>query len=255
MRANALKRKLLSGEPAYGLSIMIPSPQIVEMAGLLGFDWVLLDCEHGTLTPETVEMLAMAATASGLTPIARPRVATPEAILEVMDRGVMGVQAPHVNTADDARRVVGAVKFAPLGERGLATGTRAADYGLGATMREYVEAANRETLVCVQAEEAEALRNLGGIARVEGVDVIFLGPSDLSQSLGYPGQPDAPAVQEAVAAAFRGIVASGKVAGCVGNAQAVRRYRDLGARYLYTHVPTLLAGAARSFFAEVKGEE
>ncbi len=249
---NRMKEKLLSGRPALGVSVMFPSPQIVEIVGRLGFDWVLLDCEHGSLTPESVELMAMAAEAAGITPIARPTVNSPEAILRMMDRGVLGVQVPHVNTASDARQAVEAVKFHPLGSRGLAAGTRPAGYGFGLEAADYIQEANRETLVCVQLEEAEALQNLDEILRVEGVDVFFLGPSDLSQSMGYPGRSDAPEVQEAMDRAFAGIMAAGKVPGSTGNIQAIRRHLQHRVRYLYTHVPTLLASGSKDFLAAVK---
>jgi hypothetical protein len=160
---NRMKAKLLAGQPAFGVSVMVPSPQVVEMVGKLGFDWVLIDCEHGGISAESVELMAMAAETGGATPIARPWTNSAEAILQVMDRGVLGVQVPHVNTAADARRAVEAVKFHPQGTRGLAAGTRPANYGFGLAMSEYVARANRETLVCVQLEEEEALRNLDQI--------------------------------------------------------------------------------------------
>jgi 4-hydroxy-2-oxoheptanedioate aldolase len=249
---NKLKEKLLAGQPAFGVSVMFPSPQLVEMVGRLGFDWVLLDCEHGSLSPESVELMAMAAELTGLTPIARPRTNSPEAILRVMDRGAMGVQVPHVNTASDARRAVEAVKFHPLGTRGLAAGTRPAQYGFAGSAAEYVQEANRETLVCVQLEEAEALSNLDKILRVDGVDVLFVGPSDLSQSLGYPGRSDVPEVRGAMDRAFAAIVAAGKVPGSTGNVQAIRDYQRTGVRYLYTHLTRFLASASQEFLAAVR---
>src|SRR6185436_6994475 len=102
MKSNRLKARLVAGAPAYGASVMIPSPQLVEMLGRAGFDWVLIDCEHGTISIETVELMVMAAEATGIIPIARPAQNTPAHILQLMDRGVMGVQVPHVNTAEDA---------------------------------------------------------------------------------------------------------------------------------------------------------
>ena len=159
------------------------------MLGKLGLDWVLIDGEHGSLSPESMELIIMAAEASGLTPIVRPASSTPEAILQALDRGALGVQAPHVNTAGEARRVVQAARYHPLGSRGLAAGTRAGNYGFGLSLSDHAQQANRETLVCIQLEEVEALRNLDEIVQVEGVDVFFIGPSDLSQSMGYPG-PD-----------------------------------------------------------------
>ena len=249
---NRMKQQLLSGRPAFGVSVMFPSPQVVEMVGRLGFDWVLIDCEHGSTSPESVELMVMAAEAAGLTPIARPWTNSPEAILRLMDRGVMGVQIPHVNTAADARRAVESVKFHPLGNRGLAAGTRPANYGFGVSAADYVTQANRETLVCVQLEEAEALHNLGEILQVEGVDVLFVGPSDLSQSMGHPGRPDVPEVREAMDQAFAAILAAGKVPGSAGNTQAIRGYLQKGVRYLYTHVTTLLANGSKEFLQAVR---
>lgn len=111
-----MKARLAAGEPAFGASVMFPSPQIVEMLGAFGFDWVLLDCEHGSLTAESVELMALAAQASGMTPIARPATKNAEDIARVLDRGVQGVQVPHVVTAEDARAIVQAVKYHPSGD-------------------------------------------------------------------------------------------------------------------------------------------
>jgi 4-hydroxy-2-oxoheptanedioate aldolase len=253
MHKNRMKDKLLSGQPAFGVSVMIPSPQIVEMIGKLGFDWVMIDCEHGTNTLESVELMIMAAEASGITPIVRPKTKDPDDILKVMDRGAMGVQVPHVNTAADAQRVVESVKYHPLGKRGLAAGTRPADYGYGLSMDEYVEQANRETLVCVQLEEVEALGNIDEILAVEGIDVFFVGPSDLSQSMGYPGRANAPEVQDAIAGAFAASVAAGKIPGSAGSAESIARYLGQGCLYLYTHLTRLLGAGAAQFMATVRG--
>jgi 4-hydroxy-2-oxoheptanedioate aldolase len=249
MRQNRLKAKLLSGQPAFGVSVMIPSPHIVEMVSRLGFEWVLLDCEHGAISRETLELLVMAADAAGATVIARPASAAPEAILQVLESGASGVQVPHVSTADEARHVVDAVKYHPLGSRSLALGTRPAGYGFAGSTAGYAEAANRETLVCVQLEDPAALRHLGGMLAVPEIDVYFIGPSDLAQSMGFPGRPDAPEVREAMSAAFAEIAAAGKVPGSVGRREDLRELCVQGVRYLYTHVPALLASGAREYLA------
>src|SRR6186997_1622257 len=194
MKANRMKAKMLAGQPALGCSVMFPSPQIVEMLGHAGFDWVLLDCEHGSLSLADVEVMTMAAEAVGITAIARPRSNSNADIQSVMDRGVMGVQVPHINTAEDARRAVASVKFGPGAARGLAAGTRPDSWGLGARMSDFAQQANAQSLVCVQLEHEAALRNIDAILAVDGIDVFFIGPSDLSQSMGYPGNPKAPPV-------------------------------------------------------------
>ena len=252
MRQNTMKAKLRSGQPALGVSIMIPCPQIIEMIGKLGFDWVMIDCEHGTLSLESVALMVMAAEASGIVPIVRPQTKDPDAILRVLDLGALGVQVPHVNTADDARHVVESVKYHPAGQRGLALGTRASDYGLGVSTAEYVRQANDETLVCVQLEEVEALRNLEAILQVQGVDVFFVGPSDLSQSMGYPGQANAPAVRSAINSAFAAIRSAGRVPGSAGSADLIAEFVGEGCLYLYTHLPRLLAAGAARFMRTVK---
>ncbi|MBM3356258.1 MAG: 2-dehydro-3-deoxyglucarate aldolase [Betaproteobacteria bacterium] len=248
-----MKAKLLAGEPAFGVSVMIPSPQLVEMLGAFGFDWVLLDCEHGTLTLESVELMAMAAEACGMTAIARPVTKSPDHILQVLDRGVMGVQVPHVNTAADAREVVAAVKYHPMGRRGLAAGTRSAAYDAHGTMADYVRAANEQTLIAIQLEEREAIENLDDLLKVEGIDVYFIGPSDLSQSLGHPGNPKAAPVAEAINRSFERIVGARRIPGTPATADNVTDVLGKGVRYIYTHVPRLIAGAAKAYFAKARG--
>jgi 2-keto-3-deoxy-L-rhamnonate aldolase RhmA len=251
VRQNTMKRKLRSGEPVFGVSMMVPCPQIVEMIGKLGFEWVMIDCEHGSLSLESVELMVMAAEASGLVPIVRPRTNDPDAIAQVLDCGALGVQVPHVNTVDDARRAVESAKHHPLGQRGLAVGTRSADYGIGISMADHVRQANEEMLVCIQLEEAEALRNLEAIIQVQGVDVFFIGPSDLSQSMGYPGQPNAPAVRAAISRAFAEIRAASRTPGSAGSAEQIAEYRSEGCLYLYTHLPRLLASGTAQFMKTV----
>ncbi len=249
MKTNVMKAKIRAGQPALGVSVMFPSPQIVEMIGALGFDWVLIDCEHGTIDVESVERLVMAAEVSGITPIVRPPSRDPVDILRVLDRGAMGVQVPHVNTAADARAVVEAVKYHPLGKRGLAASTRAGNYGIGLTAAEYVAQVNRETLICVQLEEGEALSNINEILKVEGIDVFFVGPADLAQSMGFPGRTDTPIVQQMIRATLDAIVVAGKVPGSTGSDADIADYLQRGCRYVYTHVPRLLAAGTAAFRA------
>jgi 2-keto-3-deoxy-L-rhamnonate aldolase RhmA len=253
MKANRMKEKLNAGEPVFGVSVMIPSPQIVEMVGAAGFDWVLLDCEHGTLTLESVELMAMAAEACGITAIARPVTRSAEHILQVLDRGVMGVQVPHVNTAADAREVIAAVKYHPAGRRGLAAGTRAAAYDAHGTLADYVKAANDATLIAIQLEEQAAIDNIDELLQVDDIDVFFIGPSDLSQSMGHPGDPKAPPVAAAIEASFRKMVAAGRTPGTPAAAENVREIVGKGVRYVYTHLPRLLSGSARTYLENARG--
>jgi 4-hydroxy-2-oxoheptanedioate aldolase len=250
---NLIKEKLRAGGPVFGVSVMIPSPQMVEMIAAAGFDWVLLDCEHGTLTPESVELMAMAAEASGITAIARPASRSPEHILQVLDRGVAGVQVPHVNTTAQAREVVDAVKFHPAGRRSLAAGTRAARYDAHGTLADYVKAANEATLIAAQIEDREAVENLDALLQVEDIDVFFIGPSDLSQSMGHPGNPKAPPVASAIEESLAKMLAAGRTPGMPAAAENVRDAVSRGVRYVYTHLPRLVAGSARDYLRNARG--
>jgi 4-hydroxy-2-oxoheptanedioate aldolase len=252
MPPNRLKAKLAAGEPGLGCSLMFPSPHIVEMLGYAGFDWVLLDCEHGSLSPADVEMMAMAADAAGITPIARPRTNSASDIQTVMDRGVMGVQVPHVNTAEDAQRAVNAVRFGPASIRSLAAGTRPDHWGLGGKMADFAETQNARSLVCIQFEHPRALENIDAILQVEGVDVFFIGPSDLSQAMGHPGNPGAPAVAAAITGALDKIVRAGKTPGMPATTETVGRLIGSGARYIYTHLPRLIGAGSTAFLSAAK---
>ncbi len=157
-----MKRLIKANKPAYGVSVQFPSAEIVEMIGELGFDWVLLDAEHGSITPDNIGPLIMAAEIRGITPIVRPEKNDPAIINKYLDRGAMGVQVPHVNSADEARAAVNACLYHPQGARGLGGG-RMADFGWGAPTTEYVVESNREMLVCIQIEDIEAVENLDEI--------------------------------------------------------------------------------------------
>jgi len=249
---NAMKEKIQGGNAALGVSLMFPSPQLVEMLAYAGFDWVLLDCEHGSLSLADVELMAMAADASGITAIARPRSNAAADIQSVMDRGVKGVQVPHVSTRSDAERAVAAVKFGPGAGRGLAAGTRPDRWGLGARMPDFVAAQNAGSLVCVQIEDRAAVANIDEILAVDGIDVFFIGPSDLSQSMGFPGNPKAPPVAAAIETTLARIVASGKAPGMPATAEALPEVAAKGCRYVYNHLPRILGAGAAAYLAAAR---
>ncbi|MFV0296537.1 MAG: HpcH/HpaI aldolase family protein [Hyphomicrobiaceae bacterium] len=244
---NPMKDKIRSGQPALGASLMFPSPQIVEMLAYAGFDWVLIDCEHGSIGLADVEVMAMAADASGITAIARPRSNAASDIQAVMDRGVKGVQIPHVNSRADAERAVSAVKFGPGAGRGLAAGTRPDRWGLGARLPDFVEQQNAGSLVCIQIEHQDAVANIDEILAVEGIDVFFIGPSDLSQSMGFPGNPKAPPVARAIDETLAKIVAAGRTPGMPATTEALPEVIGKGCRYIYNHLPRIIGAGAKAY--------
>jgi len=248
-----MKAKLEAGQPAIGVSLTFPSPHLVEILGHCGFDWVLLDCEHGPMTADTVETMVMASELAGIIPIVRPPSSWSDELPRLLDRGAMGVQMPHVRTADDAKRAVEAVKYPPLGQRGMgASALRSATFEMKVSRNDYVDWVNEESLVCVQIEDVGGVRNLDSILTVEEVDVFFVGPTDLSGSMGHLREPGHPDVRQAVQESLATIIAAGRIAGCVGSPEVMAQYAAQGVRYLYTHVPTLLRGPAADALEKVR---
>jgi 4-hydroxy-2-oxoheptanedioate aldolase len=198
VRKNKAKEKLAAGEPVFQCMTISNAPSVVEVLGRAGFDIVCLDGEHGSVDRQILENLVRAAECVGVTPIFRTTLSYPAEILPYLDTGVMGVMQPHCRTAREAQMLVDAVKYAPLGARGMTPG-RANDYAVsGVPSTEYIEASNRETLVMPQIEDVEGVKNLPEILKVEGIDALAIGPGDLSNSLGYPGQSAHPMVVEAI---------------------------------------------------------
>ena len=252
MRENALKQKLQDGHAVFGVMITFPSPQVVEMLGYLGFDWVLIDNEHGSITVENSEDLIRAADITGVAPIVRPVSNKPEIIAPFLDRGAWGVQIPHVNTAEEARAAVDAVKYHPLGHRGIFSGSRPAGYGLSGSTADYVEDANRNTLVCLMLEEVEAIENLEEMVAVEGVDVFFIGSGDLSQSMGFPGQQTHPEVQALMERGVTVIREAGRVAGVSCPDSYVPKFLGMGVQYFHGSVNRLLQSSSVSYLEEMR---
>jgi 4-hydroxy-2-oxoheptanedioate aldolase len=252
MRDNLTKRALREGKAVFGCFVRYPDPTLVEFVSYLGWDFLILDGEHGTLEPRECENLVRAAELHDVTAIVRVPTNQPHVILRLMDTGAQGCQVPWVEDAPDAERAVRAVKYGPRGTRGLA-GARAADYGQRGALGEYVRKANEETLVIVHVESAHAVERVDEIAAIDGVDVVFLGPTDLSHSLGVPGEVGHPVVVEHLERAAAATLAAGKVVGVtVPTADGAVAWLERGARYVTTGIEPLLGAATRSWLERVR---
>ena len=198
MQENRVKKILREGGLALGTHVGgIPDPQIVEMIGLAGFDAAFIDMEHTTFDLHDVQAMVMAAERVGVTPIVRTPGFDPAFILRLLDMGVQGIQVPHVSSAEVAREAVAAVRYPPEGERGMAAGSRAANFGK-IPLLEHMAQSNREVLLACMIEDMAAVEQIEEIAAVEGVDLLAVGPSDLSRSLGVSGHPDHPKLVAAI---------------------------------------------------------
>lgn len=255
MRTNAVKQKLSAGEAVAGIFCNLPSPASVEMLGIMGYDFVIIDAEHGAMDLETCESMVRAADATGIVPIVRVAINLPQNILRYLDAGALGVQIPMVNTREEAERVVASTKYPPLGKRGLAV-TRASGFGVGIPLPEYVELANRETLVIVQVETKEALARVDEIASVDQVDLVFLGPTDLSAALGHAGQATHPEVIAAIEEAGQAILRAGKAVGTIArDLEAYTHWREHGFQYLTTGLTSFIAEAGQAYIRGIRSYE
>ncbi len=188
------RNKIASGKPVFGPFMKTCDPGFVEAAGYAGMDFAILDMEHGPISIQSMQNNIRAAQVSGVLPVVRVPEITEEAIGKALDIGAAAVEIPQISTAEEAELAVRLAKFAPRGERGVCRFVRAAHYS-AMDRNVYFESAN-DTIVIAQIEGIEAVKNLDSILDVEGIDILFIGPYDLSQSLGIPGQTTHPRVIE-----------------------------------------------------------
>lgn len=240
MSTGALRARLAAGETTIGTFQILDSPMAAEIAGEAGLDFTILDQEHGPLTAETCVGLCAAAEAGGTAPIVRVRSNTAPEIQRALDIGAAGVEIPQVETAADAQRAVNAARYAPIGERGLSLYVRAGGYKGG---DDYTTAQNEVVTVIVHIEGEAGVQNLDEIMAVEGIDVLFLGPYDLSQSLGIPGQVTDERVESLMADVCERADAADRVVGTYADTpEQARRWIDVGVQYVavYVDAPMLL---------------
>jgi len=230
--SNSIQDKLREGKCVVGPFLKLPSPAIVEIMGLAGFDYVIIDCEHGPLDILKAEDMVRAAKLTGMSAVIRVSDNDPVMISRALDIGADAVQVPQISNKDDALRVVKAAKFSPNGERGVCRFVRAAQY-TSMDKFSYFKSANEETMVIIHIEGEEGVRNIEEILTVEGIDVIFLGPYDLSQSLGVPGQVSHPKVLEMMEKVIKSATANGKVVGTfVDDIDTGKKWIALGVKYI-----------------------
>jgi len=250
MYKNLLKEKMHRREPVAGCMIQGFLPAFVEICGLAGFDFIFIDAEHGALSPKDCEELVRAAEVRNTVPLIRVPNCEPDTILGFMDIGAMGIILPGVSTKEEAEKAVRAIKYYPQGNRGL-NAVRASDYGMTKPLSEYVVDANQETIVLAIIENTEAIENLTDILSVDGLDGVILGTSDLSQSLGVPGQGKHPKVQEAYHRFLKEGLKTGKSIGTVVRpGETVKGYLDAGFSILITSAYSLFGNEAKRFVKE-----
>ena len=252
MQTNTTKAKLKAGQTVFGCFVRYPDATLIEVMGYHGWDFIVFDGEHGTVESRDAEHMTRAAELRGVTPIVRVPTNTPPTILRFMDTGAHGLVVPWVNTAQQAEAAVRSVKYHPRGMRGLA-GVRASDFAQVGSMTDYVQKANAETLVVLQVETIEAVENLPAILQVPDVDVIFIGPNDLSHSMGLPGQVQHPQVQATMQRIADLVTQSDKALGLmIQSAETAQQWRDRGARFISINFETILRPATLAYLQAVR---
>ncbi|HLO61397.1 MAG TPA: aldolase/citrate lyase family protein [Azonexus sp.] len=239
MPLNQFKRALAAGETQIGLFLGMANAYAAEVVATAGFDWLLIDGEHG---PNDLRSIIEQLQVLGQYPV-RPVVRTVDhdvaRIKQLLDGGAQTLMVPMVETAEEAESLVRAMRYPPHGVRGVGTALARAARWNG--VDGYFAQADREMCLIVQIESTAGLAGLDAILRVEGVDAVFIGPSDLAASMGYLGNPGHPEVKAAVEGAIRKIAAAGKAAGVFSADPAVAAgYREMGASFLLVGVDALL---------------
>lgn len=227
---NAFRQNLLAGKKLIGCWSALASPISTEVLGYAGFDWLLLDGEHAPNELSNFILQLMALKDSKSAPVVRPQANDPVVIKRLLDSGFYNFLIPYVETAEEAAQAVASTRYPPAGIRGVSVSHRGNRYG---TVKDYFAQSNNNISVIVQIESQQGLDNLDAIAQVEGIDGIFVGPSDLSAALGYIGQANHPAVQAAIRHIFERAKAHGKACGILAPVEAdAQRYLQWGATFV-----------------------
>jgi 4-hydroxy-2-oxoheptanedioate aldolase len=254
MGPNPVKQKLREGKSVFGPFMMIPDANAAEIVAGAGFDFLLFDMEHGSATLESVESCLRACELRGAAGLVRTPDGSPATVSKVLDAGTKGILVPHVKSARQAAEAVAAMTFGPPGARGINAVSRAANYG-NCDYLEFFAESDRETLVMIQIEDAEAIEELDAIAQVPGLDVIFCGPYDLSRSLGQIGNPAHPDVKSVVERVVEvGAAKESCVPGLyVGSTEAAVEWQGKGARFFAFGGDTgFLSKGARDAFEAIR---
>ena len=233
-----------------GTMLTIPAPEVAEMVARCDFDWLFMDGEHSPLSMLDWQRLIQAV-GGRCASILRVPSASERDIKKALDIGADGIIAPMVNDAEQARRVVGWSKYPPRGQRGVGL-ARAQGYGL--EFADYLSSANDDTAVIIQAEHIDAIENIDEIAQVDGLDAVFIGPYDLSASMGKTGEVDDPEVVAAIAEVTRACLRNKLALGYFGlNADSVRPYIDRGYSLICAGVDAgFVTGGAREILQDPK---
>ena len=232
MLNSRMKDKLKAGKSVFGTFVKLNSPGLVEILGKAGFDFIIIDGEHSTFTYPDIENMIRAADCVNMSSVVRIPEATEAQILHALDSGAGGVQIPGLAEVSEVKEAVKHAKYYPLGTRGLSFAQRSADYSL-VDSKEYIAKSNELSSIVIHIENITMARQIEELCSIEQVDVLFIGPADLSQSMGKPGQLNDPEVVEVIENIFSVAKKHNKNIGIyIANEASYEKYSNLGATYL-----------------------
>jgi len=252
IQPNKTKDKLKNNQPVYGVISTSDDPQLAELFGLAGFDYYILDAEHGLIDPVQAVNVIRACERTNITPLVRIGPKDPKLVLQYLDAGMLGVMMPGLENVEEVKMLVEAVKYQPIGKRGMGI-SRASAYTAysGTSAPEYIKFSNEQTMVIIQFEDEALLPNFQAMCYVKGVDACMIGPRDLSLNMGFPDGPNHPEVQtvidKAIAIMRKSNITAGITAGTrADSAKQVAR----GANMILAAAQTLVFSASKEFLPE-----
>jgi 4-hydroxy-2-oxoheptanedioate aldolase len=244
---NKTKAKLKAGQPAFGVISTTDDPQLAELFGIAGFDYYMLDAEHGLIDPVQAVNVIRACESTHMTPRVRIGPKDPKLVLQYLDAGMMGIMMPGLESVAEVRMLIDSVKYAPLGKRGLGF-SRASGH---MPTPDYINFSNEETMVIIQFEDDKLLNIFPDLCIVEGLDACVIGPRDLSLNMGFPDGPDHPEVQSVIEDAIRIMKHTGMIAGITAgtHADAENQIRR-GATMILAAAQSLVLAGSKYFLQE-----
>jgi len=232
LKKNFVREKLESGGLVLGTWVVIPSVLNIDIVTSAGLDFVIIDREHGPITYEKAQEMAVACEANGASPLMRVGDIDKAAIQNVLDVGMHGIQVPNIDYPEDAQRVIECAKYPPEGNRGFSPFTRAGGYSINSS-KMLMEKANDNTLVVLNIEGLEAIKNVDEILALEAVDILFVGLFDLSKALGIPGDVENPRIMEQLQRIVDKAERAGKYVGTIATSpERLRYFKSMGVKYL-----------------------
>jgi len=249
IQPNQTKAKLQQGLPVYGVISTSDDPQLAELFGIAGFDYYMLDAEHGLIDPAQAVNVIRACEHTNITPLIRIGPKDPKLVLQYLDAGMLGIMMPGLESVEEVQMLVSAVKYFPVGKRGLGI-SRASGYTAysGTNAPEYINFSNEQTLVIIQFEDDKLFDNFPAMCSVEGLDACIIGPRDLSLNMGFPDGPNHPQVQEvidkAIAIMNNANIAAGITAG--SRADAAKQVAR-GAKLILAASQSLIISGSKEF--------